>query len=281
MKSAPLSLRAAAAELDMSRKRLMRMIRDGLPATRRDERVYVNLEAARKWIAENETQGPRLAPSLHPDDPRWRERIAAAAISELKGASSRGELLKVDEVMERFAFELAALRDELFMLASRLQIGASASAEEVERGLAVEMDDVLSHLAADAPGAWPEPQPAPEDTSWLDDDDEESGETLPLLVAPDPRHAFAKAQAEKREGELRDLQAQYIPHHVPLGHLGDIYAAIRERVRAMPAKVTLALDARGNSASEVRRAIDDEVETALADIRKANGVESEVDDDAA
>lgn len=273
-----LSLRAAAAELETSRKRLGRMIRDGLPVTRRDERVFIDIAKARTWIAENETKGRKIAPALHPDDPRFRERTAAAAIAELKAAANRAELLAVKEIAARVESEVTALRDEMFALASRLHLGACTSADEIERSLGAEIGDVLSHLTADAHDAWPEPQPAPDDLSWLDDnDDSEDGETLPLLVSPDPRHAFAAAQADKRKSELVDLQARYIGHGDTIEFLRSTYGAIRERVRAIPAGVALALDARSNSASDVRRAIDSEVEEALSDIRAACGGDGDED----
>lgn len=58
---------------------------------------------------------------------------------------------------------------------------------------------------------------------------------------------------------------------------------IRERVRAMPANIAQALDAQSNTPHDVRMAIDAEVDTALADIRVANGGkrENDYDDEAA
>jgi hypothetical protein len=50
---------------------------EGLPVARKAERVFVDIEEARVWIALNEdfVEGsPKLAPVLHLDDPRYRER---------------------------------------------------------------------------------------------------------------------------------------------------------------------------------------------------------------
>src|SRR5690242_4702297 len=95
------SLREAGAVLNISRKKLLRMIRDGLPVTRRSERVYVDVTVARQWATEHQTHGAHTAPVLHPSDPRYREKLFAARLDWLRAALDGGVMIRIDEAEAR------------------------------------------------------------------------------------------------------------------------------------------------------------------------------------
>src|SRR5262249_23201516 len=110
------SLREAAAGLGVSRAKLLRYVREGLPVTRKSERVAIDLNEARAWLALNEGDAEPKVLQLHPDDPRHAERRAVARLAWLKLATKAGHMIRLDDVDERVSNEWLLLRSVLLGL---------------------------------------------------------------------------------------------------------------------------------------------------------------------
>jgi hypothetical protein len=231
-KAAPVSLRQAAAALDMSRKKLLRYIRQGLPCTRRDERVYIDLEAARAWIAANDLAG-RSAPPLNPSDPRWREKRAVARLDWLRLALNSGVVVRREEALDRFSGELAELRGALLTIPRQFTPGEDLA------GVGAALESALAVLKSDDARTWPEPRalaPMAEDEEESEDD---AGHYAPMFRTSDPRHDFHTGKAMRAEAALEELEST-------VNTLADVLREskrqndlIRKRVRAIPSYLEL------------------------------------------
>ncbi len=241
--SHPLSQRDCAALLGISRTKLARMLKDGLPLVRKND-GFIIIDEARKWIAVHEGIGHKRAPVLHPDDPRFRERTAAAAIKAIKVGIKRGRLVYTSDLTEKFKSELIEVRSTL--LQNRLSIPEleSMTADNAEKIMASMIQDALEPLKLDRPGSWRQPLATPgapaEDDCRLET---RNGEVLPLLMPGDPRHAFASANADMRQHELASLEAEVVPLADALTVVADEYALVRSAVRGIPTRVALDLGA--------------------------------------
>jgi hypothetical protein len=266
--SKPTSLRSAAESLGMSRRKLLRLVRDGLPATRKGESVFVDVAAARQWIGEHGDEArPAVAPVLHPADPRFRERTAAAKLKMLQSAIRCGSVLNVDHLETRVTDEILKTRAALLALPAMVGFDLhGVTAKRAEALLIPAVEETLSNLKADDPREWPAPRlvPAPqEDDTWMDSAERN---TLPLLMAPDPRHAFAVAAAEAREAELMALEESALDLTDALKAIRRFYTRARKRIRAIPSGVFFSLPDGANAAATVCEAIEQEVYDALAEL---------------
>ncbi len=268
-KNVPASLRQAAAALSMSRKKLLRMIRDGMSGvSRKAERVYIDVEAARQWIADNESQdGPRRAPVLNPADPRHAERTASARIKAIKLALATGNMVRVEDAAMRAGSEFGELRSGLLEIHTRLAHEMQgATADEAERLIGAAVEDVLQALKSDSMSAWPTPTApaAPDDDGddWLEGGEPEY---LPLLTSGDPRHAFALAAAQTRQHELASLESEVVPLSVALEIAAEEYGIVREAVRAIPFSVALSLSNGPNDQATVESALRRDVYAVLCE----------------
>jgi hypothetical protein len=235
---------------------------DGLPARRHGDKLIVDIDVARLWIEAHEGAGRVLAPVLHSDDPRFRERTAAAGIRQVEADLRRGVLVKIDDVDQRIQYELGTLRHTLLGVPSIFALPCPA--EDIESTLAHAIEAAISDLKADRSKEWPQqmPRAGTPVEDWL-----EAGErdTLPLLVPGDPRHAFASAQADIKESKLSQARAGVVAVADVLAVLRDSYAKIRERLRAVPFAVALTLED-GASVFDVVR---DEIYKAMGEISGA------------
>lgn len=260
-------LRPAAAALDMSRKKLLRLIGEGLPVTRKGERVYVDLAEAEAWIALNEGAGefsPKIAAVLHPDDPRWRERTAAAKIEEINLALARGEFVLTEDVQRISVDEAVTLRGALSRLSQRMGIvNFDSAAADVKAAIESVLEPILAPFAHDAPAWFPTPRPAPEEEF-----DFEGGEreTLPKLSSGDPRYDFAVTQMQKRESELRVVIESVFPFEDACKFRQEFNALVCKHVGKIPAGVAKALDAMRNERSVINEAINKVARAALLSI---------------
>ena len=89
------SLREAAAALGITRAGLLKMIERGLPSILDREHRYVDIAAAREWIAARATEpvAPTMAAELHPDDPRAIQASTGAAVKRYKLALDVGAMV--------------------------------------------------------------------------------------------------------------------------------------------------------------------------------------------
>jgi len=199
-----ISINAAVDALGVSRRRLMKFIRDGMPV-RHDSgnRVRLDLEAARSWIELFAEPDQPKAKRLSPDDPRYRERTAAAALAFQRAAVTAGVMVPRDATLKRYESELQEFRTRLFLIPQRLSPTASRAenAHDLELGIA----EALAPLCCDQISTWPVNVAAVDallstmtDAADEDDDDDDRP-TLPIMDADDPRSVFMVAQGSKRE----------------------------------------------------------------------------------
>jgi hypothetical protein len=85
---------------------------------------------------------------------------------------------------------------------------------------------------------------------------------LPLLAAPDPRHAFALATARTREHELAKLEAT-VPLSGAIELFAENYLEMRRVIRRIPASVAKALADGPNDQVTVEKLIQNHVHAAL------------------
>lgn len=86
------------------------------------------------------------------DQARTRREIAEANLAELKLAELRGDVIRATDVRAAHSRRLAALRESLLQVPSRLAavLAAEADMQRVHDHLQAEMLHVLEHLAATA-----------------------------------------------------------------------------------------------------------------------------------
>jgi hypothetical protein len=261
------SLRAAAEELGVPRKRLMKYIRDGLPVTRQSERVFVDVREARFWLALNDL-GPdaekSVAPILNPDDPRHRERTAAARLQWWKAAVKAGVAVKRKAATARYAEEMGEFRQTYLAIAQRLD--ATADRDAIMADLQSGIEEALACLTADRLETWPVQHAALASLDAAADEAEPDPDArrIPLLPVGDPRHAFALSQAAKREQQLAELEADTVGVLGAVQLAGQHYTTIRERVRQVPLRVEL------SDSTDLLSAINAELDAALTDLSGVN-----------
>src|SRR5262249_33827295 len=136
------------------------------------------------------------------------------------------------------------------------------------------IEDVLKNFSADAPSVWPENFSESEESSDDDDSWLEAGERdlLPLLSSGDPRHAFAKAQADIREHVLAELYASAMERADVIAFIAKKYQHARELVRTIPFSVAMSLSDKPNPRVAVEDAIEAAVRTVLWEL---SGIEPE------
>jgi hypothetical protein len=269
-------LRAAAAALGVTRRRLSKFMDAGLPHRRKSERVLFDVSACRDWIALNdwkEADSPKLAPVLHESDPRHRERTANATLRTIENELAAGRLLRFEDFKRRVTDEWAVQTSALNTLYGRVAgdvIGATAAdARRV-------VDDVVAQitkdcLTADLPEAWGDP-PADEelgfDHSLAADDGDRP--TMKILAPPDPRYHVAIARALARERQLEQRYGEVIEHAdaVKLCELHN--GVVRRECAAIGERVAAKLAEGPNDPVAIRRAIDSAVDETFDRIQGAS-----------
>ena len=232
-------LRRAAADLGITRQKLARFIAEGLPITRKSERVLIDLEEARAWIALNEGFGeetPKLAAVLNPDDPRHRERTAAANISVVEFGIERGELLRRDDVRRVTEDMMATMRNAVQYLHRYLgaEVG-TANGGEVAAALKEALADIARPFRPDAPFPWPQPSPTPPTAPDFSEFDGER-EMLPKLVSGDPRFDVAMITRQRREAEFAKLKTACVPWDLVRKTFSQCHAIVFKHLNQIPAK---------------------------------------------
>ncbi len=259
--STPVSLRAAAAELGISRKKLLRCVRDGMPVKRKGERVFVDLAEARAWIAENEGGGQQLAPPLHPDDPRHREKAAKTRLESYKLLLSAGHLLRADEVERRLVDEWATTRVALQGVPRQFPF-SDAAREDLQGAIEAALEEALAALKADDPNQWPERRPVPVTKSIdFDFESDDDANFAPMFRTDDPRHEFHVIKAARAEAEVEKLESDLVETDLVLEYARRANEGIRSRVRA----IALFIDTTKNVAEQLEA----EVFEALTDLSNA------------
>lgn len=262
------SLRAAAAALGISRKKLLRFIADGLPVTRDAERVFVNLSEAKGWIALNDTGEARIrrAALLSPSDPRYRDRLAAAEIRRIEFAIKQGHALSIEELGFAHDDDLARLRSQLVLIPARADDEARLQGtDSLQKFLAGAVEDALHELKMDSPSEWPTPAPMPEisaDAPGADKDDEDR-DMLPVLASHDPRYALNDTKAMERETRLAELRRSTVGIEEALAIAKEDFDRVRARLRKVPARIMRTIEKTGES---VQAAVRYELDCAMAEL---------------
>jgi hypothetical protein len=235
----------AADELGLTRPALFKLIREGLPATRQNGRAFVDVAAAREWIAARDAQTDGVAaPALDPRDPRHRERAAAPAINSVKLAIAQGRVLRTEDAVRLAVADLTAFREALSDLASRfgreldgmtgdrVADAIAPAVEEVTRIIkGEEVEDVDNAPEVEGEDDWLEgarPEPEPRDV-------------LPRLMPGDPRFDFASASADARGHQLAELESSLIDRAGMRAELAAFTAKARDLVRSIPFDLALKL----------------------------------------
>ncbi|MGE0751379.1 MAG: hypothetical protein AB7K64_12440 [Variibacter sp.] len=218
------------------------MISDGLPVAIKDDKLAINLAAARRWIEKNESAGTKRAPVLHPADPRYRERTAAAAIQAIEADLEAHRAFSIDYCSLRWKTELIELRSALLNIPSR--VSGADTVDDAERALTALVDEAFSELKIDDPTTWPAAVDA--NGGWSDDDNEfETPDTLPILVSGDPRYSFARAKAVKAEGRFEALRATVVDRAFALKCARRQCRIVRDIFRCVPFDAVLKLEGDG------------------------------------
>lgn len=231
-------LRAAAAKLGISRKKLLRHIQNGLPVERKSERIHVDIAEAESWLelfgGDGAASG-KIAPVLDPADPRYRERAAAAKIGVIELGLARGALLRTEDVHRVFDDMIATMRTSLQYLCRFIgtEIGI-ANGAEVAEAIKAPLASITKPFRPEADFPWPAPQAAPEPEY-----DFEGGEreTLPRLASGDPRYDFAVVKMQQREAELATLLTACMPWDLARGTLSECGAIVCKNADEIPSKV--------------------------------------------
>ena len=231
-------LRRIAADLGISRKKLARLIEQGLPITRQGERIHADVEECRAWTQIFGTDAPesssKLAPVYQIDDPRHRERTAAASIGKVEMLIQRGEFLPVEAVGNAVDDRMATLRTTTQFLSRYMgaEIG-NATGAEVADALKEPIANIVKPFSV---FPWPEPRPAPEREAESDDDVSER-ETIPRLAPPDPRYDVAVVKMQKAEAAYAELLAAHMPYGDARDTFAKAEAIVRKHIESIPAKV--------------------------------------------
>jgi len=245
-----LSLRAAADALGISRKKLLRMIGDGMPVTRKSERVYVTLDSARDWIALNETTATRTTPALHPDDPRYRHKHATALIDQTNMGIEYGVFVRRADALRRYENEIVAFRAALIQIPSMID-----SVEAIPPAI----ESALAELKMDDPETWP-PITAPLPKINLPEPDADL-DFAAMLPASDPRVAGLQMKVARAESALKDLWLSITYRFDCIAIVRAHFDIFRERARAIPSYLELALQP-GDNLPDI---LADEIDNALAE----------------
>lgn len=259
------SLREAAAELGITRARLLKLLERGLPSTLVRERRMVDVAAARAWMEAHaaEPVAPARAAELHPDDIRHREKTAAARLSSLKLSEKQGHMIRIADVTGRTVESFVVLNSRLnalhAMCGNLAVIDRGNAAAIIGDGVA----QVLETFAPDDADAFPE---SPFEFTAGDDDSEfESRVYLPIMPDSDPRALVAAVNLRKHEAALVELERGLITTADAQRIVTEKAEAIRKRVRAIPARVAKRLADSDNPAHFVRDVLAAEVESAKFD----------------
>ncbi|MGE3147805.1 MAG: hypothetical protein AB7K04_01945 [Pseudorhodoplanes sp.] len=287
-KNAPMgravSLRAAAAALGISRKKLLRFIGDGLPVTRDRERVLVNLSEAEAWVALNDLGEARVrkAALLSPADPRYRDRLAAAEIRRIEFAIKQGHAVDIEALGFAHEDDLARLRSQLVLIPARADDDARLQGtESLQKFLAGAVEDALHELKMDSPSEWPTPSPMPDTSTDAPDadKDDEDRDMLPVLAASDPRYALNDTKAMEREARLAELRRSMVGIEEGLAIAKEDFDRVRARLRKVPARVMRSIEKTGATVHATARY---ELDCAMAELgghKKPPRLQSEFDFD--
>jgi hypothetical protein len=247
-----LSLRAAADALGISRKKLLRMIGDGLPVIRKSERVYVDLESARDWIALNETQATRTTLALHPDDPRYRLKRATALLDQTAMGLEYGVFVRREDARRRYESEIVAFRAALIQIPGMID-----SVEAIPAAI----EAALAELRMDDPATWtPITAPLPK-INLPEPDPDADMDFAAMLPASDPRVAGLQMKVARAESALKELWLSITYRDDCIAIVRAHFDIFRERARAIPSYLELALQPGDNLPDMLA----DEIDNALAE----------------
>lgn len=246
---------ACAHHFDVNVKTVDRWLREGVPCTRYNGRVFFDVEAVAEWREDFESQQrePGQAQVLHPSDPRHIEKTAAAKVKTLRLALEVGAMLDGAALQDRLARDVADLNSRINAIPSMVGDLSALTRDNAEAILAGAVDFALADFTPDDPIHFPECPFVVEDEA--DPDEFEDHSWMPLLPASDPRAAIARANAHKHLAELKALQESCFPVEYAQRRTVEFAERIREGFRSMPAKIAARLAPGRNDFAYVRAVI--------------------------
>jgi hypothetical protein len=203
-----------------------------------------------------------MAPTLHPDDPRFRHRFAATRLERLNLELAAGHVVPVDIAAERFAGELLALRGALFGLRHSFT-ETDLAAPDFPKKLATAIGEALViNLTIDDPKSWPAPGPLPTAPSAPDFTVRDETVYSPRYPDSDPRHAAASQKADATDAALTAFRAA----HETLTKVLDLAlfhcSEIRARLGEIPARLS-------PDADDIAETLSEEIIAALRDLSES------------
>lgn len=265
------SLREAAAALGITRRQLLRSIDEGMPSTLHNERRFVDIDAARAWLEERESEPAAIptAKRIHPSDPRFRLSVASGKVRRLEYDLAMGRAFTVEDIRHRFGPAISELNARLKSVHTQLLGVTPANVGEMLRPI---IEDALGDFSNfDDESKWPAPI-LPNDIDEEPTEDEgaefegQPVEYLPVLVPSDSRFEDARVKGLKAEARLAELQSCTIYRDDALQIVRGLANGVREVLRQIPQWVADAVRD-GDDETKIANIIDDKIEVARILIR--------------
>lgn len=246
------SMREAARELGCSRKKILRMVRDGLPHSVHDERVFIDVEAAQAWIDQNESGADGVAsiPIWSPSDPRSIHKVAATKAAFIADALKAGAMISADDLESAAMDACAKFRSALLVIPKTFPAAEFEELATVKRLITGAVGSALEHMAfpfKQAAGVFQMPTaPEANDSNTV---------YAPQYSRSDPRWSYHSQKAERAKAELAELQTVAIPYASARALWREQLDSIGEAAGAIPAATVARVKVPGDGPHALQRAV--------------------------
>lgn len=245
---------ACAHHFNVPVKTVDKWLREGVPVTRHNGRVYFDPVKVEAWREDYEAQQrePAQAAVLHPSDPRFQEKEAAARVKLYTHALEVGYMVRIEDLRPGVADAFAHLNSMVSTIPAIVGDLTALNRTNAESVLGPAVEHVLSDFKPDHVRNFPEPREIVHDEPEPDEFEERN--YMPVLSSG-PQAAIARANARRHLAELDTLQRSCITVVDVRRMLAEKCNAIRAELRAMPAKIAARLAPGDNSREYVRACI--------------------------
>lgn len=197
-------MREAERELNWSRKRILRQIKDGMPCVKFKDHIYLDIAACLRWVEEYEPEGkPASIPQWRDDDPRFIEHVARIKIAAIKAGLKSGALIPIPDGFEKFIDGCAKFRAAMLVIPKTFPPADFEDMDTLRPKIKSAIDDALTYLqfgfAASA-----DKFVMPEPGNRVDDPDEPVN-FAPGFAKSDVRYQGHAQKAELANKRLTDL----------------------------------------------------------------------------
>ena len=257
---------ACAHHFNVPVKTVDKWLRAGAPCTRHNGRVYFDANAVAEWREdyEAEQREPGQAQVLHPSDPRFIEKEAAAKVKLYEHMLETGNMVAPDPMRERVRRDFADLNSQLNTLPAIVGDLRLLNCDNAERILSGAMQHILADLKTDHPSHFPEPRERFYEDAGSDEFEERS--YMPVLPASDPRAAVSRVNAQRHLAEWKRLESSCVTVFDAQAMMTKLCDKTRARLRALPKRVAARLAPDGNAMEYVLACINFELDTAKIEL---------------